>query len=390
MSANLRDEFLLDPGVVFLNHGSFGACPRKVLAAQQDWQREMERNPVEFLARRSADLLAEARRVLGAFLGANSGHLSFVPNATHAVNTVARSLRFAVGDEVVATDHEYGACDNTWDFVAARTGARVVRAEIPLPFHSSEFTERVWERVTPRTKLIFLSHITSTTALLFPISEVCARARKAGILTLIDGAHAPGQVDLDLDALGADFYTGNCHKWLCAPKGSAFLHARPEHHPLLDSPVVSWGYSEGTGGHTGFEAFTGSTLLERRLQWQGTRDLSAFLSVPAALGFLSDVHWRDRRREAHALAVQAMEACAARFGGERLAGPEDFVQMAPIQVPPCDPELLRRTLFERHRIEVPVTTHKGRVFVRMSAAIYTTAAEVEALLRALEGLTPTP
>ncbi len=385
---NLRDQFLLDPGVVFLNHGSFGACPRQVLDALQGWQREMERNPVEFLARRSADLLAEARGSLGAFLGANPEHLSFVPNATHAVNTVARSLRFAEGEEVLTTDHEYGACDNTWDFVAARTGARVVRTEIPLPFRASEFTDRVWNGVTGRTRLIFLSHITSTTALLFPIAEVCARARKAGILTLIDGAHAPGQIDLDLDALGADFYTGNCHKWMCAPKGSAFLHARPEHHALLDAPAVSWGYSDGTGGHTGFEAFTGSTRLERRLQWQGTRDLSAFLSVPAALEFLSGVRWRERREGAHRLAVQAMEACTDRFGGEPLARPEDIAQMAPLQVPHGDPELLRRTLFERHRIEVPVTTHKGRVFVRVSAAIYTTAADVEALLRALQAIIP--
>src|ERR1035437_6239834 len=263
----MKDLFLLDPDLIFLNHGSFGACPARVMEKYQQWQMEMERNPVEFLGRRSAELLSHSRAILAHEIGANPEHLRYVPNATSGVNTVARSIALQASDEILTTDHEYGACDNTWNFVCQQTGARYVPVEIPLPFEAEEFTRRIWAGVTPRTRVIFLSHITSTTGLIFPVAEVCRRAREAGILTLIDGAHAPGHIPLNIDALGADFYTGNCHKWLCAPKGAAFLHVRPQHHHLLDAPVVSWGYGAHITGHTGFDAYTGSTVLERRLQW---------------------------------------------------------------------------------------------------------------------------
>ncbi len=381
----MRHLFLLDPDIVFLNHGSFGACPREVLETYQAWQLELERNPVEFLGRRSASLLADARRALGDFVGASASDIVFVPNATHAVNTVARSLAFDPGDEILTSDHEYGACDNTWSFVCERTGAKLVRAEIPLPFRAEEFTERIWSRVTPRTRLIFLSHITSATALVFPIAELCARAREAGILTLIDGAHAPGQVDLDLDTLGADFYTGNCHKWLCAPKGSAFLHARPERQALLHAQVVSWGYSASIEGHTGY---TGETEFERRMQWQGTRDLAAFLSVPAALAFQARSRWSGVRRRCHALAAEALREVCARFGTEPPCSAADFAQMVCLPVPSQNPETLRAALFDDHRIEVPVTTHGGRTFVRISVQGYNTEQDIHRLLRALGSLIP--
>jgi isopenicillin-N epimerase len=209
---------------------------------------------------------------LAAEIGADPEHMVFMPNATTGVNTIARSLPLREGDEILTTDHEYGACDNTWDFVCQRTGAKVVRVEVPMPFRAEEFSQRIWAGVTPRTRVIYLSHITSTTGLIFPIEELCQKARQAGVLTLIDGAHAPGHIPLNLNALGADFYTGNCHKWLCAPKGAAFLHVRPEHHSLVKAPVVSWGYSDHLAGHASFDAYTGSNLLEHRLQWQGTRD----------------------------------------------------------------------------------------------------------------------
>lgn len=383
---SLRSQFLLDPAVTFLNHGSFGATPKPVFREYQRWQRELERQPVEFLGRRYNDLMKSARAALADYLGTKADNVVFAQNVTIALNIVARSLDLGPGDEVLATDHEYGACDNTWDFACRRSGARLVRAEIPLPFRSEEVVERLWARVTPRTRVIFLSHITSTTALILPVAEVCARARRAGILTLVDGAHAPGQVDLDLASLGADFYTGNCHKWLCAPKGSAFLHVRPECQPLLDAPVVSWGYSEAPGGHTGFEAYTGSTLLERRLQWQGTRDLAAFLSVPAAIDFQRRHGWGEVRKRCHRLAEAALAAACEL---SRLPPPctgADFAQMVCLPVRPQDPEALRRTLFERHRVEVPVTTHGDRVFVRISVQGYNTPEDVDRLLQALQAL----
>jgi len=224
-------EFLLDPDVTFLNHGSYGACPEPVFARYQELQRELERNPVEFLARRFDELTAAARAALATFVGARAEDLVFVPNATAGLNAVIRSLRLEPGDEVLTTRHEYGAVTRTWEFA----GAKLVYAE----------PEELAVAIGPRTRAVSVSHITSPTALVLPVEEICAAAREAGVLSIVDGAHVPGQLPLDLARLGADVYAGNCHKWLCAPKGSAFLWARPEHQGWIDPLVVSWGFDEG-------------------------------------------------------------------------------------------------------------------------------------------------
>jgi isopenicillin-N epimerase len=379
----MKNLFLLDPGLIFLNHGSFGACPVAVMDQYQRWQMQMERNPVEFLGRRSAELLAHSRAVLAAEIGANPEHLVYLPNATSGVSTVARSIALQTGDEILTTDHEYGACDNIWNFVCQHAGARYVPVEIPLPFKADEFTRRIWAGVTPRTRVIFLSHITSTTGLIFPVAEVCRRAREAGILTLIDGAHAPGHIPLRIDQLGADFYAGNCHKWLCAPKGAAFLQVRPEHHHLIDAPVVSWGYSANITGHTGFEAYTGSTLLERRLQWQGTRDISAFLSVPAAIEFQHEHDWDRIRKACHTLAAHTMQRICNLTGLAPICHDADFGQMAVIPVPPSNAQMLKETLFDRYRIEIPITSHKDWLFIRLSIQGYNTLEDADALVEAV-------
>ena len=384
----MRDLFLLDRETVFLNHGSFGACPAEVMAAQHAWQREMESNPVEFLGRRSAALLGEARTRLAAYLGASPADLVFLPNATTVVNTVARSLELAPGDEVLATDHEYGACDAAWEWACRRGGARYVRAPIPLPFRREEFAERVLAAAGKRTRLIFLSHVTSTTALIFPVAEVCRRARELGILTLIDGAHGPGHIPLVLDELGADFYTGNCHKWLCAPKGTAFLHARSEHHARLEAPVISWGYAAEVTGHAGFDAYTGSTLLERRHQWQGTRDLSGFLAVPAAIDFQERRDWNRARAACHALARDTRDRIDALTGLAPVCADADFGQMAAVALPGGDPDRLRAALYERHRIEVAATTHAGRPYLRVAFQGYNSPGDADVLLGALRAEMP--
>lgn len=380
----MRQLFLLDPGLVFLNHGSFGACPREVLAAQRRWQREMERNPVEFLGRRSAALLRQAREVLGGFVGARADDLVFMPNATTAVNTVARSLALQAGDEILATDHEYGACDATFEQLCAAAGAVYRKVPIALPFDRARFTATLLGQAGARTKLVYASHVSSTTALVFPVAELCAAARARGLATLIDGAHAPGQVALDLDAIGADFYAANLHKWVCAPKGSGFLHARPEHHQRLHATVTSWGYAQGSGGHSGFDAYLGTTTIERRLQWQGTRDITPWLAVPAALDF----HRRQcgpLRARGHAMGAALLQRVAAQQGLPPIADAADHALMFALPVRAGDPEALRRRLFEAHRIEVPVTTHGGRCFVRVSVAAYTTEADLQALESALAG-----
>lgn len=378
----MRNEFLLEPDLVFLNHGSFGACPREVLDVQHEWQIEMERNPVEFLGRRSAELLFRSRTALGHALGGKADELIFVPNSTTGVNIVARSFPLQPGDEILTTDLEYGACDAVWQRVCTQVGATYRRINVPLPFSREAVTTLLMSAVTERTKLIYFSHITSSTALILPALELCAAARERGIATVVDGAHAPGQIPVNLDAVNADFYVGNCHKWLCAPKGSAFLHARKEHHSMLDANVVSWGYAEGTGGHSGFDAYLGTTLFERRMQWQGTRDISGWLTVPAALDFQKRYDWPSVRVRCHELAKIALDELTKRFGTLPIAGDDDWAQMVAIPVAAQDPDLLRRRLYEECRIEIPVTSHGDQIFVRISVQGYNTVQDIEQLLTA--------
>ncbi|MDP9369201.1 MAG: aminotransferase class V-fold PLP-dependent enzyme [Chloroflexota bacterium] len=371
----LRDLFLLDPDVVFLNHGSFRACPRPVFDVYQSWQRELEWQPVEFLQRLGAALLDEARTRLAAYVNAAPDDLVFVPNATIGLNVVARSLPLQPGDEILATDHEYGALDLTWAHVCRKTGARYVRHPIPVPLTGTpeELAEALWAAVTPRTRVLFLSHVTSPTALTFPVAEICHRAREAGILSIVDGAHVPGHLPLDLTAIGADAYSGNCHKWLCAPKGSAFLHVRPEHHAVVEAMTVSWGWGEEE-----------ATFVTRN-QRQGTHDLAAFLAVPAAIDFQAEHGWDAVRARCHALASDARARLATLTGLEPLA-PDDptwFAQMVAAPLAVGDPVDLKRRLYDEHRVEVPITVWNGRPLLRVSCQGYNAPRDVDALIQAL-------
>lgn len=290
-----KDAFLLDPNIVFLNHGSFGATPRVVFEAYQRWQRELERQPVEFLGRRFADLMRAARTALAEYVHVDANDVVYVPNATTALNIVARSLPLQPGDEILTTDHEYGAMDRMWQFIARKTGA-VYRAQlIPVPVTTPEdFIEQLWAGVTPRTRVVFLSHITSPTALIFPVREICRRARAAGITSIVDGAHAIGQVSLDLEDIGADFYTSNLHKWLCCPKGSAFLYARREMQHWVEPLIVSWGYEA--------EKPSAARFIDEQ-EWTGTRDIAAYLVTPTALEFFRVHQWDEVRAVSRARAV---------------------------------------------------------------------------------------
>jgi isopenicillin-N epimerase len=386
----LRQEFLLDPDVVFLNHGSFGATPEPVFVEYLRWQREFERQPVEFLSRRGDGLLDEARAVMAAYLGCGRDDLVFVPNATTGVNVVARSLALQPDDEVVASNLEYGACARTWEWYRGRQGAHYVRARVGLPLTSpDEVVEAIFGAVTPRTRVIFLSHITSETALRLPVAAVTQRARAAGILTVVDGAHAVGQIDVDLAALGADFYAGNFHKWLCAPKGSGFLYARPEHQSWLESPIVSWGWIEGSGHYRPDNQFVS------RNQFQGTRDIAAFLSAPAAVAYQAARDWETVRERCHDLVLEARERITALTGLPPIAPAESpdgyrwFRQMATMPLPPgTDGASLKRRLYDEYRIEIPVTSNEDKPTIRISIQGYNTREDVDALLTALERLLP--
>jgi isopenicillin-N epimerase len=391
----LRDHFLLDPEIVFLNHGSFGACPRQVFEAYQSWQRELERQPVEFLGRRAVSLMAQARAALAEYLGAGADEVVFFPNPTTAINMVARSLEKMIesfsgkpvqpGDQILTTDHEYGALVRTWKFTCQRLGMQYVELPIPLPVTThEEFVERFWEGVTDRTRLVYLSHITSPTALIFPVEEICRRARQAGILCVVDGAHAAGQIPLNLNEIGADIYTGANHKWLCAPKGSAFLYVRRELAEALDPLVVSWGYhaEEGFGSGVQFIDYH---------EWQGTRDLSAFLAVPAAIEFQREQHWESVRERCRHLVVDTRRRVNALTGLPPICpeGSKWLGQMFSAWLPArTGSQALSERLYKDFRIEVPIIKWNDQSLIRVSFQGYNRQQDADVLISALESCLP--
>jgi len=373
---DLEKYFLLDPQVIFLNHGSFGATPEPVFREYQRWQRELESQPVEFLGRRAPELLAGSRSALAKYLGVVADDLVYVINATIGINIVAHSLELGPGDEVLTTNHEYGACDRTWRFLSRKRGFDYVTHPVLL---SDEFDENLWTAVTKRTKVVYLSHITSPTSATFPVAEICQKARESGILTVIDGAHAPGQIPILLEQLNADFYVGNLHKWLCAPKGAGFLYAHKDVQPLLEPLVVSWGYEAEQPGSSQF--------IDHHEMW-GTRDISAFLSVPAAIHFHEVHHWDDVRITCHELAREA-EMRLGELTGLPSLYPSDhwYAQMATLRLPDdVDVGWLKDELYAVFRIEIPLFEWDGMNWIRISVQGYNTHADIDALLSALEEL----
>ena len=345
----MKELFLIDPEITFLNHGSFGATPRPVFERYQEWQRELERDPVHFIFRRLGPELANARAELGAFVGADGDDLTFVQNASTGVNIAARALGLRPDDEVLCTNIEYGACIFAW-----KTLCTLVEA----PW------DDLFAHVTARTKAVYVSHITSEPAFLLPVEEYVREAHARGLPIVVDGAHAVAQVDLDLDALGADFYAGNCHKWLCAPKGAGFLHVRPELQERVGGAIVNWGYEEP------------SSFISRT-ERQGTRDSSAYLTVPAAIEFFRAHDDRDR---CVALAREARRDLCELLGTEPLAPEAMVLQMASVRLPVSDTGLSQR-LYDNHRVEIPVS--KDGSHMRLSIAAYNDREDVDRLLAAL-------
>lgn len=368
-----REDFLIRDDIIFFNHGSFGACPKPVFKRYQAWQLELERQPVDFLLRRRPEMMGQARGRIADYFNIGSDEIVFVVNATTGLSRAVRSLPLQPGDEILTTDHEYGAVNRLLDFVAGRAGARVVRSRVRLPYTSDEvFVDDLFADASGNTRAIVISHITSPTSLIFPVAQVCQRARKRGILTIIDGAHAPGQLPLDLAAVGADMYSGNFHKWVCAPKGSGFLHVRPEHHRLIDPLAVSHGL------------FEGSSFVERN-EWLGTQDIAAFLTVPAALDYQAEHNWPDVIAECHQLAVLAQTLLCQHYRLRPLSE-NQFSQMVTIPLPGCDVDALQRRLLDEYRIEAPLGCFADRCVIRVSVGAYNRLDEIERLFDALKRL----
>ena len=304
-----KRDFLLDENIVFLNHGSFGACPKELLDVQRSWQERLERQPVLF-HRELADLMRSAREAIAGFLHCQPEDVVHVTNSTYGVNVAAHALRHLLepGDEVLMTDQEYGACERTWEIRLRSTGAIITYADVPIPAPSlDELAETIWARVTDRTRIIFLSHVTSASATRLPVEEICRRARERGIITVIDSAHAPGQIELDVTALDADVVTGNFHKWMCTPKGSAFLWVHPTMQPAITPFIVSWGNLIPTLGDGDF--------VDDH-EYLGTRDVSPFLTMPAGLDWMERNDWEGHPRSGTGLA-QCHHGALAGHGGDR-------------------------------------------------------------------------
>jgi len=377
----------LDPGVVFLNHGSFGACPTEVLRFQADLRAEMEAEPVRFLSRELDDRLDAARGALGAFVGADPDDLAFVTNATGGVNAVLRSLTFAADDELLTTDHAYNACRNALTYVAQRTGARVVVVTLPFPTTPDAIVEAVLAGVTPRTRLALLDHVTSPTALVLPIERLIPELARRGIDVLVDGAHAPGMVPLDLGALGATYYSGNCHKWLCAPKGSAFLWVRRDRHADVRPLTISHGANARRPGRARFR-------LE--FDWTGTSDPTAWLTVPKAIDYVGALllgGWPAVMARNHALALEARGLLCDAVGTVPPC-PETMVgSLASVVLPDGptadvfwrNPDPLQPRLFDAWGIEVPIMSFPSapRRLARVSAQLYNDRAQYVRLAEAL-------
>lgn len=376
---NLKKYFLLDPRITFLNHGSFGATPKPVFREYQRWQRELEKQPVEFLGVRYNDLMRSARESLAAYLDTSAGNLIYTQNVTIALNIVARSLVLGAGDEVLSTNHEYGALDRTWRFLSKELGFTYINQPVDITSHEA-FIESFWRGVTSKTRVIFLSHITSPTATIFPVEKIVQRARENGIITIIDGAHVPGQISLSLDSLGADFYGGNLHKWLCAPKGAGFLYARPEVQHLLKPLVVSWGYESEAPGD--------STFIDHH-EWWGTRDIAAFLTVPKAIQFQQEQDWAEVRSACHHLAVETWKRIHDLTGLAPLHSDPDtwFAQMI-VATLPADTDLavLKLRLLNEFQIEIPLIAWNERKLIRLSVQGYNSQRDMDRLLFALKKL----
>jgi len=385
----------LDPKVTFLNHGSFGSCPRSVLAFQQEMRERLERQPVQFLVRELEELLDEARQTLASFIGADSDGLVFVPNATAGVNTVLRSLKFEPGDELLVTNHEYKACRSALDFAASRAGLRVVEAEIPFPLsHPSQVVEAIAAAVTPRTRLALVDHVTSQTGLVFPIQDIIRVLTERGVEVLVDGAHAPGMVPLNLQALAPTYYAGNCHKWICAPKTAGFLFVQADRRRDIRPLIISHG------------AYTQRTDRSRYLiefSWTGTWDPSAVLSVPVALQTLGRAvtggwptimeHNRALALAGRRLLVEALKIespCPDGMIGSLASvplpdAPNDLVPTSPLYADPMQDQLR-----EEYGIEVPVVPwpEHPRRLLRISAQLYNSLPQYRRLAEALRHILP--
>lgn len=378
MSSALASLFQLNPDITFLNFGSFGASPKVVFDDYQKWQRELEWEPVQFFAVKGPEYLKASRIALGNYLNANADDLVYVPNPTFAINIIANTLRLKENDEVLTTNIEYGAMDRTWKFYCNKVNAKFIRQSISLPILSKEsFLEEFWSGFTEKTKVVFISHITSATGLILPVKEIIEEAKKRGLMTIIDGAHVPGQLKLNLNELDADIYTGACHKWMMTPKGSTFLFVRKSLQIKIEPLVVSWGYDSDTPSDSQFLDYH---------QFNGTRDFSAYLTIPKAIEFMKEHKWWEVSDSCKKMVREnALRFCdLTGFAPLAPLNEEFFGQLFSIPVSLENPREFQKMLFDKYQIEIPVMQQNDKVYIRYSINGFNSQKDLDRLYDALK------
>ncbi len=379
----LRKQFQLNFDITFLNHGSFGACPIPVFEDYQHWQKKLEEEPVQFMLHQAPELLKVSREALANYVDCDPIDLVYVPNPTTAMNIVIKSLPLKAGDEILMTDQEYGAINKVWDYYAEKAGAKIVRLKIKLPINSKEETlKQFWSGLSSNTKYVFLSQITSATALIYPAHEICRKAKELGLISIIDGAHVPGHIPLSIHEMQADIYTGTCHKWILSPKGSSFLYATKEMQQIIDPLVISWGYKSPNPSDSLFQDYFG---------FNGTKDISAYLTTPAALKFLQTFDWETRKESCRTLVKHYYPIVAKLLNSEMLSPlSDDYLgQICSFPINTKEPVALQQLLYKKYKIEIPVTTNGDQHFLRISYQAYNSAQEIEYLMDCLKDIQQT-
>jgi len=375
----MKDQYLLNNNIIFLNHGSFGACPKPVFNEYQQWQSLIENQPVQYFSEDIYNYLRKSREDLSNFISCDEDDIIFIPNPTTAINSIIRSLKFNTSHEVLTSNHEYGAMVRAWEWFSKDKGYNLIPFKLKLPFTTKRnFLDDFWKGVTNNTKIIFISHITSPTAIIFPIKEICQRAKKEGILTIIDGAHAPGHIDLHISSFDPDIYIGACHKWLSAPKGSSFMYVKKEIQNLIDPLIISWGK----------EVDPSPSPFIYENQYQGTRDFSPFLSVSSAISFQKHNNWEIIKERCRELTKQTLLSLQDILKTDLLCPVNDrwLAQMASIQLPDIDPSIIKNTLLKNYKIEIPIFQWENNNMLRFSFNAYNDQDDSNALIDAFEDI----
>ena len=375
MFPNIKSQFMLDPKIIHLNHGSFGATPKPIFNSLVNWQKKLELNPSKHIYD-TFDLLKESRSALANYINCDKDDIAFMPNPSTALNTIIKSLDINPGDEILSSNHEYETLDRTWKYISKKTGSKYIQVPISLPLKSeNDFIESFLKQITSKTKIIFLSQITSSTGLIFPIEKICQIAKEKNILSIIDGAHVPGHINLDIKKLNPDVYTGACHKWMCSPKGTAFLYVNKKIQDIVEPLVISWGFDSDMPSHSQFLDY---------LQWQGTDDVSSYLTIHDTIDFLKKNNWKNVSKKCKKLNIWARNEINKLLKIEPISDDRFLGQMSSIPIKSNNILEDQIEFYSKYKIQIPFFKWHDKEFFRISIQAYNSKEDIFKLLEALD------